>query len=146
MSSPSPSTAVRALSPHEQMQVKKKKLWEVATSPRKQMMMVMFMMWMSGNDISIFPIMITGQAIYSPLSAILGVDKLFEKVVDGVRDSKELQDEMQNAKITFILHQFAFLAMGLVKCYYLGLIPTNALDWIDHRPSVPVQYSAGFAA
>eukprot|EP01059_Diplonema_ambulator_P031066 TRINITY_DN5593_c0_g1_i1.p1 TRINITY_DN5593_c0_g1~~TRINITY_DN5593_c0_g1_i1.p1 ORF type:complete len:168 (+),score=21.47 TRINITY_DN5593_c0_g1_i1:73-504(+) len=129
----------------EQMKVKKRRIWELATSPRKQMGMMMFMMWLSGNDLNIFPIIITAQAVYSPISSIMGAQKLFSKVVDGIDQSTELQEERRNAVITYILHQIVFFAMGLVKCYYLGLVPTHALDWIDHRPFAPVEMSAGFA-
>ena len=39
------SSSSRVVNQHEQMDAKKKKIWELATSPRREMMMMMFMMW-----------------------------------------------------------------------------------------------------
>eukprot|EP00754_Rhynchopus_humris_P001147 Rhum_TRINITY_DN10717_c0_g1::Rhum_TRINITY_DN10717_c0_g1_i1::g.39840::m.39840 len=137
------ATKERPLTQHEATEIKKKKIWEVATSPRKNMMMMIFMMWMAGNELSIFPIMITGQALYNPISSIIDTHKTFSNLVDTQGD-KELEEEISRGKMAFIAHQFVFLALGLVKCYYLGLVPTSAIDWIDHKPYSAAEYAVGF--
>ena len=128
---------------------------------------------MAGNELSIFPIMITGQALYNPISSIIGMTllslslspgavpffsftpyayhhtthadthKTFNNLVDTQGD-KELEEEISRGKMAFIAHQFVFLALGLVKCYYLGLVPTSAIDWIDHKPYSAAEYAVGF--
>eukprot|EP01060_Flectonema_neradi_P015165 TRINITY_DN21844_c0_g1_i1.p1 TRINITY_DN21844_c0_g1~~TRINITY_DN21844_c0_g1_i1.p1 ORF type:complete len:142 (+),score=20.35 TRINITY_DN21844_c0_g1_i1:53-478(+) len=139
------SSSSRVVNQHEQMDAKKKKIWELATSPRKEIMMMMFMMWLAGSDLNIFPIMLVAQAIYSPVNSITVVNTTFSRVVDGIDHSTELQEEVTNAKLFYILHQVVFIAIGLVKCYYMGLVPTNSIDWIDHTPQVPSEIGSGFS-
>lgn len=47
------------------------KSWNIALAPMKQLPMNLFMMYMAGNSISIFPIMIVGMMIFKPIKAML---------------------------------------------------------------------------
>ena len=46
-------------------------LFGKATAPFKNMLMLAFMMWMSGSQLHLFSIMTTLSGVYQPLSAIL---------------------------------------------------------------------------
>merc|ERR1712100_164303 len=50
---------------------------EVATGQGRGLMMNMFMMWMAGNSLHIFPIMMVGMAIWSPVAALLNMKNAF---------------------------------------------------------------------
>merc|ERR1712087_863039 len=58
----------------DQTQLKIKKAKELAWQPAKSFMMTGFMLWMSGNGVHIFSIMITFYAIYNPIKSACGVN------------------------------------------------------------------------
>lgn len=47
-----------------------KKSWDLAIGPLKQVPMNLFIMYMAGNSISIFPIMMVGMLIIRPVKAL----------------------------------------------------------------------------
>lgn len=52
-----------------------KKSWDIALAPLKQIPMNLFIMYMAGNSISIFPIMMVGMLFLSPIKAIFNFNK-----------------------------------------------------------------------
>ena len=66
----------------DQVQLKLKKAKELAWSPAKSFMMTGFMLWMSGNGVHIFPIMITFYAIYNPIKSAFTVGTVFRRFDD----------------------------------------------------------------
>ena len=46
------------------------KSWDIALAPVKQIPMNLFIMWMSGNTISIFPIMMVAMMFFRPIPAL----------------------------------------------------------------------------
>ena len=67
----------------DQVQLKLKKAKELAWSPAKSFMMTGFMLWMSGNGVHIFPIMITFYAIYNPIKSAFTVGTVFRRFDDA---------------------------------------------------------------
>lgn len=51
------------------------KAWETAQSPFKNLLMMGFMMWMSGSAVQLFSIGITLSALWQPVNALQGVNK-----------------------------------------------------------------------
>ena len=51
------------------------KSWDVALGPMKQIPMNLFIMWMAGNTISIFPIMMVGMMFIRPIQAFLSIQQ-----------------------------------------------------------------------
>ena len=51
-----------------------KKAWDAALSPGKNIPMNAFMLWMSGNGVQIFSVMITGMLFFQPIKALMGLD------------------------------------------------------------------------
>jgi len=49
------------------------KSWDIALGPLKQLPMNLFIMWMAGNSISIFPIMMVGMMFIRPIQAFLSI-------------------------------------------------------------------------
>ena len=56
------------------------KSWDIALGPFKQIPMNLFIMYMAGNSISIFPIMMVGMMFLRPVKALLAIksSKLYE--------------------------------------------------------------------
>mmetsp|Transcript_50163 Transcript_50163/g.115788 ORF Transcript_50163/g.115788 Transcript_50163/m.115788 type:complete len:136 (-) Transcript_50163:11-418(-) len=67
----------------DQTQLKLKKAKELQWQPAKSFMMTGFMLWMSGNGVHIFSIMITFYAIYNPIKSALGVNGVFSRFHDA---------------------------------------------------------------
>jgi len=107
-----------------------KKSWNIALGPMKQLPMNLFMMYMAGNSISIFPIMIVGMMIFKPIKALLTLKATF-KVLDG--------DQGILLKFTYLLGNILCLMLALYKCHSMGILPTAPSDWLafkEHRQRV----------
>lgn len=50
-----------------------KRSWEIALGPFKQLPMNLFITWMAGNSISIFPIMMVGMLLVRPIKALFSM-------------------------------------------------------------------------
>lgn len=70
-----------------------------------------FMIYMSGTNISIFPIMMTYMAISTAIKQILNVNKAFEPVKDG--------NGLLGYKLLYILFSFIGLCIGMYYNIYI---------------------------
>lgn len=101
----------------------------VATAPGKQLMMTCFMLWMSGNTLQIFSIMMLCMSFWNPLSAIFSVNSKFQRYADsGVN--------LLNPKIVFVLCNLVGLGIASYKASNMGLMPSS-LDWNGVPPVKP---------
>lgn len=97
--------------------------------------MNLLIMYMSGNSISIFPIMMVGMMLVRPMKAIIGTQGTF-KVVDGI--------SVAGQKIIYFLGNLANIALAVYKCHSMGLLPTHASDWLAFvEPQSRLEYSDG---
>lgn len=55
--------------------LKVKKAWDMALSPSKSIPMNAFMLYMSGNSVQIFSIMVTLMLLWNSINAVLGALK-----------------------------------------------------------------------
>ncbi|VDO86752.1 unnamed protein product [Schistosoma margrebowiei] len=62
-----PATAVRDSDPH----LMRQRSWNIALGPFRQVPMNLFIMWISGSSISIFPLMSVIMLFLRPLQALL---------------------------------------------------------------------------
>jgi hypothetical protein len=108
----------------------------IATAPGKQLLMTCFMLWMSGNSLQIFSIMMLGMALWTPITEIFAVHTRFARFADS-------PVSMLLPKLTFVAMHLAGLSIGLYKCNTMGLLPTSTADWIEHTIRTPVQMSGG---
>ena len=114
----------------ERKERKLKRMNGVQFTPVSSLHMMALMLWLSGNDIHIFSIMITGSAIWSPISSMLNVGQTFQPF----ENDDELKDDFWRCKLVYLAMCFVALLVGLAKLHFMGLLPTAAADWLDHSP------------
>jgi len=114
-----------------------KKSWDIALGPLKQVPMNLFIMYMAGNSISIFPIMMVGMLFLRPVKALLSIQTTF-KMIEG--------SHAIGQKLVYLLGNLACLALALYKCQSMGLLPTHSSDWLAFvEPQQRMEYSDGGA-
>ncbi|XP_014212290.1 ER membrane protein complex subunit 4 [Copidosoma floridanum] len=112
-----------------------KKSWDLAIGPLKQVPMNLFIMYMAGNSISIFPIMMVGMFLIRPVKALFTLQQTF-KVIEGTNAFGQ--------KFVFGLGQVVNIMLALYKCQSMGLLPTHASDWLAFvEPQTSLEYSGG---
>lgn len=99
-----------------------KRGWDIALGPIKGLPMNIFIMYMAGNTISIFPIMMVGMMFFRPIQAIMGIKNTMKMLENA--PNKHFQ--------TFIFALGNLMAIGLAvyKCHGMGLLPTHESDWL----------------
>ncbi|KAH6632816.1 hypothetical protein F5144DRAFT_488631 [Chaetomium tenue] len=121
-----PKAAPRqAPTPEEMDTLKLKKAWEVALGPIKSLPMTGIMMYMSGNSLQIFSIMMVFMAFKNPIMGILGTNQAFERFETESNRAKMLQ-----VKLAYVAMQLVALALGIWKINGMGLLPTTRSDWL----------------
>jgi hypothetical protein len=112
-----------------------KKSWDLALGPLKQVPMNLFIMYMAGNSISIFPIMMVGMLIVRPVKALFSLQTTF-KTIEGT--------QAWGQKFIFFVGNFVNIILALYKCQSMGLLPTHASDWLAFiDPPTRMEYSGG---
>ncbi|KAH8912747.1 hypothetical protein BR93DRAFT_872294 [Coniochaeta sp. PMI_546] len=111
--------------PEEMDTLKLKKAWEVALGPVKNLPMTGIMMYMSGNSLQIFSIMMVFMAFKTPIMGLLATNQAFERFETESNRGKILQ-----AKLAYVLMQCVALALGVWKVNGMGLLPTTRSDWL----------------
>jgi ER membrane protein complex subunit 4 len=110
--------------------------WDIALGPIKQAPMNVFISWMAGNSIALFPIMFVGMLLFRPLQSMFTMSKAFEAIEPGQYSIIK--------KITYLFGNLVNLAIALYKCHSMGLLPTYASDWLAFEtPQEIMEYSFG---
>jgi hypothetical protein len=104
--------------PAEMDTLKLKKAWEVALGPIKSLPMTAIMMYMSGNSLQIFSIMMVYMAFKNPIMGILATNQAFERFETEGNRAKILQ-----VKLAYVVMQLVALALGVWKVNSMGLLP-----------------------
>eukprot|EP00094_Tigriopus_californicus_P000603 TCALIF_00585-PA protein Name:"Similar to emc4 ER membrane protein complex subunit 4 (Salmo salar)" AED:0.12 eAED:0.12 QI:0/0/0/0.66/1/1/3/0/188 len=105
--------------------LKVKRSWDLALGPIKQVPMNLFIMYMSGNTISIFPIMMVIMMAIRPLKTLFTVNATFKNF-----DANDSPTSHLGQKFVFVLGNLANVALAMYKCHGMGLLPTHASDWL----------------
>ncbi|XP_004344430.1 ER membrane DUF1077 domain-containing protein [Capsaspora owczarzaki ATCC 30864] len=130
-----------ARNPEALAQLKSMKAWEMALAPAKSVPMNGFMMWMAGNSIHIFSIMITVMMLITPVKAIFSTGTTFAKLTE---DGKS---QLLQQKLVFILANCLSIGMAMYKFSVLGLLPTSPSDWLSFLdPKQILEVSVGSTA
>nr|SVE93958.1 EOG090X0GNX [Scapholeberis mucronata] len=112
-----------------------KRSWDVALQPLKQVPMNLFMMYMVGSSISIFPIMMVGMMFVRPIRALFSVNQTF-KMFEGTQAFGQV--------LVYILGQLVGIGLALYKCQSMGLLPTHSSDWLAFiEPQQRIEFSGG---
>ncbi|PSR90636.1 hypothetical protein BD289DRAFT_210876 [Coniella lustricola] len=111
--------------PEEMDTLKLKKAWEVALAPIKSLPMTAIMMYMTGNSLQIFSIMMVFMAFKNPIAGLLATNQAFERFETDTNKAKMLQ-----VKLAYVAMQLVALAVGIWKVNSMGLLPTTRSDWL----------------
>ncbi|XP_077296176.1 ER membrane protein complex subunit 4 [Arctopsyche grandis] len=112
-----------------------KKLWDVALGPLKQAPMNLFIMYMAGNSISIFPIMMVGMLIVRPVKALFTTQSTF-KMIEGSHAVCQ--------KLVYLFGNIVNILLALYKCQSMGLLPTHSSDWLFFvEPQTRLEFYGG---
>lgn len=98
--------------------LKLKKAWEVALGPIKSLPMTAIMMYMSGNSLQIFSIMMVFMAFKNPVMGILATGQAFERF-----ETEGNRPKMLQVKVAYVAMQLVALALGIWKVNSMGLLP-----------------------
>lgn len=98
--------------------LKLKKAWEVALAPVKQLPMTAFMMYMSGNSLQIFSIMMVIMAFKNPLMALMATNQAFDRF-----NSEGTQAKLLMVKAVYVAMNILALGLGMWKINGMGLLP-----------------------
>lgn len=85
--------------------------------------MNVLIMYMAGNSISIFPIMMVGMSLIRPLKAIFTTNITFKSF-------EQVNQKIMLQKLIFFLGNLINIGLALYKCHSMGLLPTHASDWL----------------
>ncbi|KAJ6444553.1 transmembrane protein [Purpureocillium lavendulum] len=102
--------------------LKLKKAWEVALAPVKSLPMTAIMMYMSGNSLQIFSIMMVFMAFKNPLVGLMSTNQAFERFQTEGNSAKLFQ-----TKLVYVAMQLVALAVGVWKINAMGLLPCASL-------------------
>ncbi|XP_072271292.1 ER membrane protein complex subunit 4 isoform X1 [Pyxicephalus adspersus] len=113
-----------------------KRCWDIALGPLKQIPMNLFIMYMAGNTISIFPIMMVCMMAWRPIQALLATPATFKLLESS--GQRFLQG------LVYLIGNLLGLALAVYKCQSMGLLPTHASDWLAFiEPPERMEYIGG---
>ena len=98
--------------------LKLKKAWEIALAPSKQVPMNAIMMYMSGNSLQIFSIMMVFMLFKGPIQGLINTNAMFAKLETDATRSK-----LVGVKLVYVLMQLLLLGLGVWKVNAMGLLP-----------------------
>jgi hypothetical protein len=109
--------------------------WSLALGPLKQLPMNLFIMWMAGNTVSLFPMMMVGMMFFRPVQTLIGYKEAFKTLVG---------DQAIFQKAVFIFGNLVVVAMAVYKINSMGLLPTYQSDWLEFQePREILEFSGG---
>lgn len=98
--------------------------------------MNLLIMYMAGNSISIFPIMMVGMSLIRPLKAIFSTQTTFKIF--------ETNSNIAGQKFIFFIGNLINIGLAVYKCHSMGLLPTHASDWLAFvDPQERLEFSDG---
>ncbi|ORX55247.1 DUF1077-domain-containing protein [Piromyces finnis] len=106
--------------------LKVKRAYEKAFNSVKGIFMNVVMMFMSGNSINQFTIIIVGMLFSNPIKALKQTNEVFKEFEEEDGDNSFLL----KPKLTYIALSIAQLLVGIYKCSSLGVLPTTTSDWL----------------
>ncbi|KAJ9630967.1 hypothetical protein H2203_001495 [Taxawa tesnikishii (nom. ined.)] len=98
--------------------LKLKKAWELAIAPAKQLPMNAIGMYMSGNSLQIFSIMMVFMLFKNPIQAILNIQNVFARF-----ESTGTKQNMLLVKLVYVATNLLAVGLGLWKVNGMGLLP-----------------------
>lgn len=118
-----------------------KKAWELSFQPAKSIPMNAIMMYMSGNSLQIFSIMMVFMLFKTPIQGLMNTNQAFSRF----ERSDRIHGKLLGVKIVYCVMQLALLAMGVWKVDRMGLLPTTRSDWLAWEGERGWRETVGFA-
>lgn len=118
------TSARKAPTTEEMDTLKLKKAWEVAIAPAKQLPMNAFGMYMSGNSLQIFSIMMVFMLFKGPIQALINIQNVFSRF-----ETEGTRDRLIMVKLAYVACNFLALALGIWKVNGMGLLPYVFTSW-----------------
>ena len=84
-----------------------------------------FIMYMSGNTISIFPIMMVIMMAVRPFKTLFSINATFKAL-----DASEGSMANFGQKIVYVIGNIVNIVLAMYKCHGMGLLPTHTSDWL----------------
>ncbi|ROL29825.1 ER membrane protein complex subunit 4 [Anabarilius grahami] len=84
--------------------------------------MNLFIMYMSGNTISIFPIMMVCMMAWRPIQALMSMSATFKLL--------ESSSQQWLQGLVYLIGNLLGSALAIYKCQSMGLLPTHSSDWL----------------
>ncbi|CEF69465.1 ER membrane protein complex subunit 4 [Strongyloides ratti] len=109
----------------QQQHLLNKRSWDMALQPIKSIPMNLFMMYMTGNAISIIPLMMVGSMFWKNIQAIVTVNSTFKVLEEQMSGSIILN------KLVYIIGNLLGILLAMYKCNSMGLLPNGTSDWLD---------------
>lgn len=110
--------ASKAPSTEEMDTLKMKKAWEIAIGPAKQLPMNAIGMYMTGNSLQIFSIMMVFMLFKTPITSIFSMNPLFARF-----ETEGTKSRLLGVKLVYIACNCLALALGIWKVNGMGLLP-----------------------
>ncbi|ODN79778.1 hypothetical protein L202_03689, partial [Cryptococcus amylolentus CBS 6039] len=150
-------------------ELKMKRAWDLAMSPAKSLPMQGIMLYFSGSGIQIFSLGMIFMLLTQPLSAVFNIFRGISRRHDSFSNTDchpafealrptpqptvsqkatDVAEEPSYAPLTgpmilYVLCQGLVLALGLYKCWAMGILPTGSGDWLQFETrSNPPEWSA----
>jgi ER membrane protein complex subunit 4 len=98
--------------------LKVKKAWELAIAPAKSLPMNAVMMYMSGNTLQIFSIMMVFMLFKNPIQALIQTNQAFARF-----ETEGTKGKLFLVKVVYVLTNILALSLGLWKVNGMGLLP-----------------------
>ena len=97
--------------------------------------MNLFVLWMAGNSVSIFPIMMVGMMFFRPVQTLLSYRDVFQKLQG---------DQAIFQKAIFVLANLVGIGLAIYKFNSMGVLPTHQSDWLEFlEPQKSLEISGG---
>ena len=98
--------------------LKLKKAWEIAIAPAKQLPMNAIGMYMSGNSLQIFSIMMVFMLFKGPIQAILSINNVFARF-----ETPGIRQQLLGVKAVYVAMNLLAMGLGVWKVNGMGLLP-----------------------
>ena len=98
--------------------LKLKKSWELALAPAKALPMNAIMMYMSGNSLQIFSIMMVFMLFKNPIQGLLQTNQVFTRF-----ETEGTKGRLWMVKVTYVFMNLVALSLGIWKVNGMGLLP-----------------------
>lgn len=120
----------KSLKSFDLLELKKKKMWELAISPAKNILINGIMSYMSPNEIQVIPIVMLFMLFANTFRELIACGEKFT-MLDENMDTEVDPYDMIIWKFVYIISCIGNIGVGVWKLFQMGLIPNRQSDWLN---------------